>query len=125
MTHRTASAPALIVATLLLLVGASARGAGRARKYTYDERGNLSRVTNVDTAYDPTNCGAVGNVCFSTSNGFATCTGGACGVHCNGGFYMCSGMCVTADAARVTGCSGPTDEAAWLVPILDLVLEAD
>lgn len=114
---------ALAVCTALLLAGATASGAGVVRRYTYDERGNLTRVTNVDTAFDPANCGAAGHICPSTAHGFATCSQGACAVHCTGGFYMCSGACVTAVVADATGCAGPEDEAAWLVPILDRVLD--
>jgi hypothetical protein len=115
----TRAACGLLLCAVLLVAGATARGAGPTRIYTYDVRGNLTRVRSVDTASDPANCGAAGRVCTSTPNGVATCTQGACGVRCSAGFAMCGGACAAVDASGK--CPG-TGLPAWMVPIIDLAL---
>jgi hypothetical protein len=52
--------------------------------------GNLCTDTQTDTS----NCGACANACPAVSNGSATCTAGACGATCNGGYTLCSNACV-------------------------------
>ena len=43
---------------------------------------------------DVNNCGGCGNVCPGAANGSATCSGGTCGIACNGGYSLCGGACV-------------------------------
>lgn len=50
----------------------------------------------VDTRSDPLHCGACGNVC-DTTNGRASCSGGACSIACSAGFGDC-------DANAANGC---------------------
>ena len=49
----------------------------------------------VNTQNDLNNCGACGTVCpASPPNGTEVCSGGTCGVTCNGAFTNCGGQCV-------------------------------
>jgi len=48
-----------------------------------------------NTQSDLNNCGACGNACpASPANGTEACSGGACGVTCNGASNQCGGQCV-------------------------------
>lgn len=114
---------AVIVLAMVALIGAGTGLAATGRVYTYDASGNVIRVANVDTNTDVSHCGSVGRVCSTIANSFATCTAGACGVACSAGYYSCNSACVTRPAAIAAGCSTAAGDAAWLVPIINMVLE--
>jgi hypothetical protein len=51
---------------------------------------NVDNGCEVNGNTDTTHCGSCSKVCNST-NGTATCTSGACGINCNGGYANCNG----------------------------------
>jgi hypothetical protein len=61
---------------------------------------NPANACEIDTASDPGNCGACGNVC-SSNHGAPSCTGGTCQIVCSFGFANC-------DALAVNGCETNT-----------------
>ncbi len=65
---------------------------------------NGANGCETDTSLSPQHCGSCGNACDST-NGTATCSSGACGIVCNGGFANCDGL-------LSNGCETNTDTSA-------------
>ena len=74
--------------TVVLLAGRQVE-----TRNTYDANGNLLTVAPVDLRTDPSNCGRVGTVCASVSNGTGACVDGKCTITCNAGYTSCSGAC--------------------------------
>ncbi len=68
----------------------------------------LCGTSCVDTASDPLHCGGCDTTCPTGTNATATCTSGACGLSCNGGFDDCDTSaatgCETSTATDVTSC---------------------
>ncbi len=50
----------------------------------------------VDTSGDIYNCGACNHACPAGAGGLASCTNSTCGLHCQTGYVLVNGSCVTA-----------------------------
>jgi hypothetical protein len=54
-------------------------------------------------------------VCPGTTNGFATCSAGTCGLACNSGYSMCGGRCLntSSDPNNCGGCGIVCPVTGW------------